>query len=122
MMQELFDKKETYIGNNVQIDEQNIINVGVDEVIITDDKTKILMTNDIHFCICVIVIGENEVGMAHLNIDKTLSRKHCELLKKLYDIKNIKEINSFIGPKTTKEALTELNGCIPYNNYVSYIN
>lgn len=57
MMQELFDKKETYIGNNVQIDEQNIINVGVDEVIITDDKTKILMTNDIHFCICVIVIG-----------------------------------------------------------------
>lgn len=119
MLHDIIKNKEMYIGKEVFLDNEIEI-VGVDEVIMTNSN-KTLFTNDIHTCICLLVIGD-EVGMCHLNICGELTLLQQKQVKQLLNIKNIKEIDTFIGPKTNIESLNELNKYIPSNNYPAYIN
>lgn len=122
MLNEITKDKEIYNGKQIIINDNDIEIVHIDEVIISNDKTKTLVTGDIHTCICLLVIGKNEVGMAHLNISDELNMNQHKILKQLLNIANIIEIDSFIGPKTTKEVIDKLNKYIPTNIYLSYIN
>lgn len=122
MLQDVIKDCEQYNGKSIVLNDNDLNVVGIDEVVITDDSSKILFTEAIRTCVCLLVIGEDEVGMSHLNIREELNVEQQIILKQLLSIKNIKEIDAFIGPKTSQKSLIELNKYIPTEIYLSYID
>lgn len=87
-------------GENVTLNEEEIM-VGINKSEI-ETGNKILLTQHLHYCIAILVIGD-QVGMIHM--DK-LDRENEEF-NKILQINNISEIDVFLGPDSNVEKVSE---------------